>query len=150
MEQHAARLQDSPPTAERLRALRELDSAVKETENAVQMAIHTQIAVALAIIATFPKEQQTPLDDVSREMEKMRPALEAEVKSEVLVSLLYTYRSLTEAEIKSYTEFARSPAGSNFDVVAMAAFEKATLGGAVKWGELIGNAIKEAQSNSEA
>jgi hypothetical protein len=150
MQQYATRVQDSPPTVERLKVLREFDSAVKTTESAVDMAIHTQAAVALAIITAFPLEQRMPLDDLSREMEKTRPALEATVRSQMLISHLYTYRSLTEAEIQSYSEFAKSPAGSKYHLVTMAAFKKVVLEGAVKWGGLIGDAIKEVKGDSEA
>ena len=58
MEQYAARLSDSPPTAERLKVLRELDSAAKVTEDAVQMAIQTQAAVALAVRATLHRRSK--------------------------------------------------------------------------------------------
>jgi hypothetical protein len=150
MQNYAARLKASPPTPERLKVLREFDSAVKATDSAVDMALNTQVALALAVIATFPKEQQMPLDAVAREMEKNRPALEANVRSQVLISHLYTYRSLSDDEIRLYTEFAKSPAGSKYHVSTMEAFKKATLEGAAKWGELIGKAIKESKGNSEA
>jgi hypothetical protein len=150
MQQYAARLQSSPPKAERLKVLKQFDSGVKATEGTVDMAINAQIAVALAIIATFPLEQRMPLDDVSREMEKNRPVLEATVRSQVLIAHLYTYRSMTEVEIQLYAEFAKSPAGSKYHLVTMAACKKAILEGAVKWGDLIGNAIKETKGSSEA
>lgn len=150
IQRYAAHLQGTPPTAERLKALRELDSAVKISEFAAEAAVHTQIAVAMAINATLPKEQQRPLDDISHEVEKVRPSLEAKVRSQVLFTLLYTYRSLTDAEIKLYTNFARSPAGSKFASVTMAAFDKANLEGSVKWGKLIGDILKEGKSSSEA
>lgn len=150
MQQYAAKLQASPPTSERLKALREFDSAVKATEGAVDTAINTQVALALAIIATFPAERQMPLDAVSREMEKNRPALEANVRSQVLISHLYTYRSLTEAEIRVYAAFAKSPAGLKYHSASRDAFKKAILEGAVKWGDLIGKAIKLAKGNAEA
>ena len=150
MQQYAARLHDSPPTAERLKVLRELDSAAKVTGNAVEMAIQTQVAVALAVNATLPVEQQKPLEDVYSEIEKTGPAIEASVRSQTLISQLWTYRSLTEAEIQLYTEFAKSPAGSKYNSAAMAALDKANLQGAAKWGELIGDAMKELKGKSEA
>ncbi len=150
IQQYAARLQGSPPTAERLKVLREFDSALKATESAVDIAIHTQVAVAMAIIAAFPLEQQRPLDDLSREMEKTRPVVEATVRSQMLISDLYTYRNLTEADIQLYTEFAKSPAGAKYTSVTTAALKKAVLEGAVKWGKIIGETIKEIKSNSEA
>jgi hypothetical protein len=150
MEKYAAGLQASPPTAKRMKVVREFDSAVKATDGAVDTAINTQIALALAIMATFPRERQMPLDAVAREMEKNRPALEANVRSQVLISHLYTYRSLTDAEIKLYADFARSPVGLKYHAATLDAFKKATLEGAVKWGELIGEAIKQTKGNSEA
>jgi hypothetical protein len=150
IQQYTARLQDSPPTAKRLKVLREFDSALKATESAVDIAIHTQVAVAMAIIAAFPLEQQRPLDDLSREMEKTRPVLEATVRSQMLISDLYTYRSLTEADIQLYTKFAKSPAGSKYTSVTTAVLKEAVLEGAVKWGKIIGEIIKEMQNKSEA
>ncbi len=150
MQQYAAGLKNSPPTAERMKLLREFDSAVKCTETAVAVAIKTQIAVAVAVNATFPVEQQKPLDDIAREIEKTRPAVEASVRSHMLISCLYTYRSLTDAEIRLYTAFARTPAGSRYHLVGMTAFEKAIFAGATKWGQSIGDIIKGVKSNSEA
>ena len=150
MQQYAAHLHDSPPTAGRLKVLRELDSAAKVTGDAVEMAIQTQAAVALAVVATLPVEQQKPREEIYREIEKTRPAVEALVRSQTLISLLWTYRSLTDAEIHRYTEFAKSPAGSKFYSTSMAAFNKANLEGAIKWGKLIGDAMKEMQNKSEA
>jgi hypothetical protein len=150
MQQYAAGLRDSPPSAERLKALRELDSAVKGTDGSVEMTIAAQVAVALAFNSTLPQEQQKPMDEIARETEKTRPLLEAEVRSQMLISYLYTYRSMTESQIRQYTEFARSPSGSRYSAVAMAAFKKSYLEGAARWGKLIGDAIKELKGGSEA
>lgn len=149
MRQYAARLQDSPPTAERMKLLRELDSALKETENAIEMAIQAQVAVTLALMATLPKEQQKPLEEVSRELERLKPILDSTVRSQVVMQLLYTYRSLTDAEIRQYIEFAGSPTGSRFNTLVITALRKALLEGAAKWGNIIGNTIKELNGNSE-
>jgi len=150
MRQYAARLQDSPPTPERMKMLRELDSALKETENAVEVAIQAQVAITLALMATLPKEQQKSLDEVSRELENAKPVLNSTVRSQVVMQLLYTYRSLTEPEIRQYAEFAGSPSGSRFNTLVITALKKALLEGAVKWGGIIGNSIKELHGNSEA
>jgi len=150
MKKFAAGLQSSPPTEERLKVLRELDSAAKITESAIEMAINTQVAFALGVIATLPLEQQKRPDDVARDLEETRPEVEAAVRSEIFISDLFTYRSLSEAEIKQYTGFAKSPAGSKFNLVGTAALKKAMNEGAVKWGQLIGDAIKEMAGNSEA
>jgi len=145
----AAGLQNSPPTAERLKALRELDSAVKITDSAVDMAMSIQVAIALGMLATLPMEQRERPDDVARELERSRPDIENMVRTETFISNLYTYKDLTDAEIKQYAEFARSPAGSKFGLAAISALKKALSEGAARWGKLIGDAINE-KGNSEA
>jgi hypothetical protein len=150
MQKYAAGLQNSPPTPERLNYLRKFDAATKLTESAVDLSINTQIAVALAIVSTLPKERQRSLDDISREVEKMRAATEAAVRSHILVSLIYTYKSLTDAEIQQYTGFAASPAGTRYNSAELAAMRKAIYAGSVKWGKSIGEALKGMKSQTGA
>lgn len=150
MDRYAARIKKSPPTAERLDVLRKLDAATKGTESAVEMVINTQAAVASAINATLPLKQQRPLKDIKRELEKSRPQLEAQMRSQALIVLLYTYRSLPVAQIQQYIEFLTSPAGSKYESVTNAALQKAILDGSIKWGEAIGKAIKQMKKQSAA
>jgi hypothetical protein len=149
MQQYAARIQNSPPSAERLKIIRKLDSAVKGTEGGVELAIDSQVAIALATISTLPAEQQRSLESISREFEKNRPQLEAMVRAQVLLSFLYTYRNLTDAEIQQYIDFAASPGGSKYHSVTEEALKKAFLAGSVRWGKSIGEAIKQMKNQSE-
>jgi hypothetical protein len=150
MEQYAARIKNSPPTAERLDVLRKLDVATKSTESAVDLAINSQVAVALAINATLPLQQQRPLKDIARELEESRPQFEAEVRSEMVIIALYTYQSLTEAQIRQYIKFATSPAGSKLSSVVNNAFKKAFLDGCIKWGKAIGEAKEQLEKQSDS
>lgn len=143
---YAASLKKSPPSAERLKVIQKFDAAVQATKTTVDIVINVQVALALGINASLPKEQQRPLADISRELEKQRPEIEAAMKTETLVSLLYTYKSLTEAEIQQYINFASSPAGVKFRVVADAALKKALIEGGLRWGKAIGEAMKQANN----
>jgi len=150
MQQYGAHMTKSPPTATRLELIRKLDSAVKATESNIQIGINTHVAVALAINATFPLEQQKPPDYFVRQMGKIPPQVEAAVRKETLISLLFTYRSLTDAEIKKYLEFLRSPAGSKYTSVSMEAFKKALFNGSIKWGKAVGEKMQQLKSQSAA
>lgn len=149
MQQYAAQIKNAPPTEERLNIIRKLDSAVKGTESGVDIAINGQIAIALATISTLPVEQRRSLESISGELEKNRPQLEAMVRSQVLLSYLYTYRSLTDDEIQQYIEFAASPAGSRYHSVTEQALKKAFLEGSVRWGKSIGETINQMKNQSE-
>ena len=150
VEKFASSLKESPPAKDRLEAVRDLDAAVKGTESAVELAVQTQVAVALAIVATFPAEKRVAPDAIAREVEKMRPAMEANVRAEVLSSDLYTYQSLTVAELQRCAAFANSPAGVKYYKVTISAFKKSFIEGAVRWGKLIGDALQDAKKNTRA
>ncbi len=150
IQQYAAGIKNSPPTAARLAVLRKLDAAVQGTESSVEIVINSQVAVALAVNATLPVEQQKPLNDIKREMEKIRPQVEAAMRVQTLISSLYTYRSLTETQIQQYNKFLTSPAGSKYTLVGTAALNKAFLDGSIKWGRAIGDALQKVKNRSDA
>jgi hypothetical protein len=147
---YAAQLKKSPPTPERLKIIQKLDVALKATQASVEMALNLQVALSLAVNATLPKEQQQSPADIMSEIKQHQPEIEAALRLESLVSLIYTYRSLTEAEIKQYIKFATSPAGSKYQEVADAAVKKALIAGGIRWGEAIGEAMKQLEGQTEA
>jgi hypothetical protein len=149
MQQYAAQLQSAPPTKERVEIFREFDSATKATESSVEMAVNSQIAVTLALMAVLPSEQQKSLDDITREAEKRKPNIETAMRSHLLVSFLYTYRDLTDAEIRQYIDFAKSAAGSHYQSVGTAALKKALIGASIQWGKSIGEAINELKNQTD-
>ncbi len=149
MERYGAKLKNSPPTAQRLNLIRKFDAAVKATESNVEIAVNIQIAIALAINATLPVQQQKPLKEIAREVERIRPEIEADMRTQTLVSLLYTYRSLSEAQMRHYLEFVKSPAGSKYQRVSTAAVKKAIIDGSIRLGKAVGEAMKQLEGQSE-
>lgn len=148
MEQYAAKLKDSPPPPERLALLRKFDAAVLGTKNSVEVMLDTQIAVAMAIVSTLPLEQQVPRAHVARELEKVKPQIEAAAEMQTLISMLYTYRSLSEGEIQQYIDFLISPAGSKYQAAATAVVKRVLFDGSVKWGKGIGMELQRAKDKS--
>jgi hypothetical protein len=148
LRQYAAQMQNSPPTQQRVDLVRKLDSAMKVSENHVDLAINARVVVFMAIMAALPLEQQRSVDDISREVEKHRPQIEATVRSRLLIYLLYTYKDLTDAEIQQYIEFATSPVGSKYLSVGTTALTKALMGSGIRWGKSIGDAIKQLKTQT--
>jgi hypothetical protein len=142
-------IKKSPPTAARLQAIQKFDTAVQATKNSVDTYINMQAALSLGINASLPKEQQQTLADIQREINNSRREIEADMKLETLVSLLYTYRNLTESEIGQYIQFATSPAGEKFRVVADEGWEKALIEGGIRWGKAVGEAMKQVNSQAD-
>ena len=145
----AARLKQAPPAAKRLDILRRLDAAVKATETNVEIAMNTQLAVALAVVKSLPREQQGSFKDIAAQLKKNRPQIEAVMKSQTIVFALYTYQSLTDKELESYIRFATSPAGVKYHEATISGFKKALLDGSLKWGESIADILMQSGHQSE-
>jgi hypothetical protein len=145
----AARLKQSPPAARRLNILRRLDAAVKATQTNVEIAMNTQLAVAFAVVKSLPQEQQGPLKDIAAQMEKNRPQVETAMKSQTLLFALYTYQSLSNAELEKYIRFATSPAGTKYHGATISGFKKALLNGSISWGKSIADILNQSGRQSE-
>ncbi|WP_319521701.1 DUF2059 domain-containing protein [uncultured Desulfosarcina sp.] len=149
MQQFAQTLQKSPPLPERLEIIGRLDDAVKATETSVEVAMNTQLAITIAIVASLPKEQQPAYDNLAAVVEQTRPQIEGAMRAQTIVSLLYTYRNVTETELDQYIEFASSPTGKNYHDAAVSGLKKALLEGSYSWGETIADILTHATSKTE-
>ena len=150
MQGYGDEIKKSPPSAERLQALQKLDSASRFTEGAVEMTINLQTAVTLAVVSTLPTEKQMSPAEIEQEIQKNRPALVSQVRSQTFIQLVYTYRTLTIGEIGSYVRFATSPTGKKYTDASEAALKKATLEGGLRWGKAVGEAIQNAAGQADA
>jgi len=149
MQQFAQTLQESPPLPKRLGIIRRLDDAVKATETSVEVAMNTQLAITIAIAASLPKEQQPTYDYLAAAVEQTRPQIEPAMRAQTIVSLLYTYSSVTDAELGRYIDFASSPTGGSYQEAAVSGLKKALLGGCYEWGESIVDILTNAANRTE-
>jgi hypothetical protein len=148
MQQYALQLQKSPPPPERLKTIQQLDSAMKATETGVEVAMNTQLAVAMGVVASLPQGQQPPNDHLVATIEQTRPQVEDATRAETLVSFLYTYSSVTSEELGRYMAFASSPAGNNYHNATISGLKKALLEGGYEWGRIIADIIKQSASKT--
>ena len=149
MQRFAQQLQESPPRPERLKILKQLDAAVKATESAVELALNTQLAIAVAISASLPKEQQPAYDRLTEMIEQTRPQIQAVMQTQTLVSMLFTYKDLADAELGRYLAFAVSHAGAKYHAAYISGFKKALLAGSFRWGEAIADILRQSAGKNE-
>lgn len=137
MQQFATDLVHAPPSRERTAILREIDAVTKMTETTVEVAMNTQLAVVAAITDKLPRDQGTAYDQVAALIERDRPRVEVAAREETLVSLLFTYRSLSDDELRRLLAFARSAPGARYYEASAAGLGKAILDGTYAMGEVI-------------
>ena len=111
--------------------------------------MNTQLAVAIAVVASLPTEQQPTYTKLTEALEQHRPRLENEVRIQTLFSLLYTYQTVSDEVLAEYVAFASSAAGTNYHHTTMSGLKKAMLKGAYKWGENIAEIFQESEKKTE-
>ena len=146
MEAYAAELQPSP---ERVALLGELAQAVKAAENAVEVVMNTQLAIAVGMMAALPEQQRQPIDVIRNQIEQVRPQVRAAMENQTVLAFLYTYRELTADEIRQYLRFARSDVGMRYHAAASEGIEQALTAGSLKLGAMISEVIQATEGQSE-
>lgn len=137
MARFAEEIQKRPPPAARLKLIGELDRATQATAASVELFINTNLAIATAVILSLPQETRRPLSEIRKELEADRAAIEKTIQEQTKVGMLCTYRTLSDGEIQEYIDFAKSPVGSKFNTVSIAAFQQAMVEGGVDFGRAV-------------
>jgi hypothetical protein len=102
----------------RVELIRKLDQAVKATETGVAMVINTQTAIIAALASSIEPEKRPTIEAIGSEVEKSREQIHSQVEAQMVLTLLYSYRGLTDTEIGQYLKFAESDAGKKYHAVA--------------------------------
>jgi hypothetical protein len=95
----------------RVEKMKALDAAIKETEFNLDLQINMQIAIASSIAAALVPDNNMVFERISAAAEAGRSKMEPHVREETLVSQLYTYQTLTDAEIDRLIAFSSSDLG---------------------------------------
>ena len=131
--------------AGRVDLIRKLDNASKATETAVAVMLNTQMALIAALTSGVPPEKRPTIENIEKEVLKNKGQIQSAVEQATLLTLLYTYRSLSNAEIGKYIDFARSASGKKYNTVTSEAVTAAVTNAAHVLGSLIAeNAVKKA------
>ena len=109
-----ARLRATPPDPARVALVNRLASASRQTEiflNVTLSALRSLLVVGN--IALAPKQRQTA-EQVEKRLGALRAQLEPGAKETVLWTELFTYRSVSDDDVRAYVEFFESEMGRWF------------------------------------
>lgn len=145
----AEEIRKKPPRPERLNLIGELDRATRATATSVEIFINSNLAVATAVTLSLPQESSMLLSEFKKKLEAGKAAIEKTLQEQTRVSLLYTYRSLSDSELKEYIDVADSPAGSKFNAAGIEAFQKAMVEGGVDFGRGVAKVFENMSKKRE-
>lgn len=123
----AKQLEITPPPQHRIELAQRLDSATSSTEFMVNILESTAMALVKALDAAQPTEQQVGEYELRREIGTRRPKMWETYRQVSTVSLLYTYKTLSDAELERYLDFLESKVGGDYQYVVSVAMREALL-----------------------
>ena len=94
--------------AERFDLLEDCAQALQMIETSVAMVLNISYSISSGMMATGQLPGMTSEEDILASLAKQEPQIRAVVERNVLSSLAYTYRDLSDAELRAYTAFLQS------------------------------------------
>jgi len=80
----------------------------------VSTAETVTMSVAMALDGIQPKELQTGVERLKKQMELQRPQLRQGLQQQMTAAMLYTYQTCSDAELEQYIGFYESHAGKAY------------------------------------
>lgn len=111
MQRYAADLESNPPPAPRVSLIRQLDAATGMTDFTVDAALTAALATALGANGALPPEIRGTESDIRAAVEAQRQLLRPEMERMITASMLHSYQSLGDAELRGYIDFSNGEAG---------------------------------------
>ncbi|MGH7229683.1 MAG: hypothetical protein ACREIH_10795 [Nitrospiraceae bacterium] len=121
----AKKLESSPPSQQRLGLARRIDLATDATELMLDITESSTFGLAMALDATLPPEQRQGEARLRVQMERQRQKLRETYQELSTVNSLFTYQSLSDAEVERYVDFLESEVGTQYTTLANTALKDA-------------------------
>lgn len=125
MEVFAKKLESSPPSQQRLGLARRIDLATDATELMLDITESSTFGLAMALDATLPPVQRQGEARLRVQMERQRQKLRETYQQLSTVNALFTYQSLSDAEVERYVDFLESEVGTQYTTLANTALKDA-------------------------
>ena len=101
----------NPPSEARVGLVLRLDEATRASDLSVNMLASVTRAMIEGTQPLLPPEKKISEEDLEKQMEYMKAALQSTIKSTILVSFLYTYRGASDEELERYAGYWESESG---------------------------------------
>src|SRR5262249_28078027 len=107
----AMQLQIEPPSPDRMQLTRRLEEATGSSDHAVAGWETVAVALGIAMTAGTANGRLDGKDILRERLAKLRPDMKLLLLQASLRHMLFTYRTLTDEELRQYVEFLESETG---------------------------------------
>jgi len=111
MAEYGARLKASPPSQRRIELIERLDWVSGASEVSADVAAALSSSVTRAVALNTPADRRASRRQVESQAEELRATAADPMRKAAAISMLYTYRALSDEELERYVEFESTAAG---------------------------------------
>ncbi len=141
-------LKQTPDYEERLKLVHEIDESVKATDLIVDRMVNMQIITLTALGSAFPSMEIPAEQTVRDNFEKNRKDIRDAISREIALSIFFTYRNVSKAELKEYIRFMKTDYGTRYHNVIQEGSNKAYTFCGKKFSEAVVKRIKNKEGDS--
>ena len=135
-----ARIQKEPPSAHRVRLMKEMEAQVQSTDHMTSIMLAMVRALVSNIRRSDPRKALTVDLVNSPDFEKgFRDVLVPELEKRNALSALYVYSTLSDAELEQYVQFLSSPHGQTMNRAVWSGFEQSLVTAIVEVANRLGD-----------
>jgi len=149
MVEYVPTLKQRPDYDERLKLVQEIDASVKATELIVDRMINMQIITLTALGSAFPSMSLPPEQTMRENFDKNRQEITNAIGREIALSIFFTYRDVSKAELKEYIRFMKTDYGTRYHNVIQEGSNKAYTFCGKKFSEAVVKRIKNKEPDEE-
>jgi hypothetical protein len=132
-----------PLTAKRAALVDKLEHATRSTESTVDIFLGMGQAVAVGTAIGSGLDQRSVAERAEKSGEASRPGLEHDMREPMRRFLAYSYRDLSDSDVKHLLAFLESPAGSRYVTAYNAAMGAGYDAMGRRTGEQLGESLRE-------
>ena len=133
----------SVSTPQRQALFDKLEHASRSTESTVQIFLSMGQAVAIGTAVGSGREMAAVADTARKAGEASRPALEENMRAPLRRYLAYSYRDMSDADLKHLLAFLQSPAGKRYVSAYIASLGAGFDAMGRRCGEQLGESLRE-------
>ena len=125
----------------RVELIRNLEGAIKGMDCAMEITRGVALGVLAGIHATAAPGRPLEVEVARQQVQRQVEANKAVIEQQVLTSLLYAYRTLTDGELTQYIEFAETPSARQYHQATSAALSAVMLSACEAIGVEVGKSL---------
>lgn len=145
-------LSSNPIPESRLNLLSRLSELIDVLDFTTEMTINMQFAITAAITYTLPSElteDKISLTKIKQKLDDSKPLIKSALEPVIIYTLNFTYKDLTENELKQYITFYENDVAQNFNKVFIDSYLKAITRASFDFGQRSAEFIKTRQQQEQ-